>query len=145
MPTHDGRGCVIRRSEVALRHFTSVRELRSDREVHDAMFAQLPILGRTRFFSEDGQTEVCCKYPVTLMNARHDDHRWQVDTGPVLLTDFSLETPPLVGTFRTAFVVYHAWDWAEIAIRQPQHGVMHLGPPRRIAVQNQLFCANMDR
>ncbi|MBI4027116.1 MAG: hypothetical protein HY360_19175 [Verrucomicrobia bacterium] len=149
VPTHDGRGCVIGRMEAFLRRFPKVRQMRSDDDVYAAMTANLPILARTRFICNDGKMEAFCEYPVTVMNARHDDHRWQVDTGPILIPDFSLKSHLPVGLFRQAYIVYNSWDWAEIAMRRPVEktpggpAVMHYTSPRRLTVQNQLFCADI--
>ncbi len=148
--THDGRGTTITRFELAMRHFKPVRELKSDREVYDAMVANKPILGRMQFPGEDGKTEVICEYPVTVMNAMHDEgHRWQVDTGPILIPDFSIKSDLTVGLLRQAFVVYNSWDWAEVAMHLPvklsQNGetAMHYASPKRVSVKNQLFCADV--
>jgi hypothetical protein len=150
--THDGRGTTLTRMELTMRHFPLVRELRSDREVYDAMVANLPILGRIQFPSPDGKTEVICEFPVTVMNAMHDEgHRWQVDTGPILIPDFSIKSELAVARFRQAFVVYNSWDWVEFAARIPvkdpstKAGLtcMHYASPTRLAAKNRLFCADI--
>ena len=146
--THDGRGAIILRMDATLRNFPSVRALKTDDEVYEAMMADLPILGRTRFQGDDGETEVISEYPVTVMNARHEDHRWQVDTGPVLLPDFSLQPRLPVGLFRQAFLVYNSWNWAQVAMRLPiktagSEVMIHYTAPSRINVQNQLFAADI--
>lgn len=148
VPTHDGRGAVILRMEATVRHFPEVRELRTNQEVAEAMLAKLPILGRTQFLGSDGETQVISEYPVTVMNARAEDHSWQVDTGPILVPDFSLKPRLRVGLFRQAFLVYNSWDWAEMAMRLPcktagGDTVMHYSSPHRLAVRNQLFAAQL--
>jgi len=144
IPTFDGKGIKIIRIEIAMRRFPSVRPLRTDHEVYAAMVANLPILARTTY--RDGRTKVICEYPVTVMNASHDDRRWQVDTGPILLPDFSIRSELEVGRFRQAFIVFNRWDWAEIAIRRPTKSsrnavVMHPSSPRKLKAKNELFAA----
>jgi hypothetical protein len=148
VPTHDGRGATILRMEATLRHFENVRELRTGQEVSEAMLARHPILGRTRFFDQNAKTEITSEYPVTCMNARKSDGRWQVDTGPVLIPDFSLQPRLRVGLFRQGFLVYNSFDWAELATRVPcktESGdvVMCYNSPRRLVVLNQLFAAEV--
>jgi hypothetical protein len=145
VPTKDGKGSLIARVDVTMRRFPSVRELRTDREVHDAMIANEPIMGRTQFTGDDGETLVISEYPITVMNARPSDRRFQVDTGPILVPDFSVKHELTGAMFRQAFIVYNTWDRAEIAVRQsvPSKGgrVVHYGSPKKLAVRNQLFAA----
>ncbi len=119
--THDGKGSTITSMENNLRYFVEVAEMTTYQDVHDAMVGNKPILGRTRYLaSRDGkEIEVVAEYPVTVMNARHEHDTWQVDTGPMLLPDFSLEHELEVGLFRQAYVVYNRWDYAEYAMRLP--------------------------
>ena len=149
VPTRDGRGSRITQMDVHVRSFPSVRELRTDREVSEAMRANLPLTGRSSFLSDDGATTVISEYPVTVMNARPSDLRWQVDTGPVLMPDSSLKSQLTVAQFRQAYLVYNSWDWAELMMRQPTpirdngYAVMHYSSPRRVVMHNQLFAADI--
>jgi hypothetical protein len=104
-----------------LRYFVEVAEMTSYQEVHDAMVDNKPILGRTRYLTSNGdeEIEVVAEYPVTVMNARHEHDSWQVDTGPMLLPDFSIDHELEVSIFRQAYVVYNRWDYAEYAMRLP--------------------------
>lgn len=149
VPTRDGRGSRITKIEVQMRSFASVRELRTDREVSEAMRANLPMMGCSSFVADDGKATFASEYPVTVMNARPSDHRWQIDTGPVLVPDMSLKPELTVALFRQAYLVYNSWDWAELMMRQPTlaakngHHVMHYSSPRRVAMKNQLFAADI--
>lgn len=150
VPTRDGVGAKIVRMEATMRRFSAVRELLSDREVFDAITANLPITGRTSYQVDDDKTQVIAEYPVTVMNGRASNSRWQVDTGPVLLPDFSLASELVTGIFRQAYLAYNARDWAEVAFRRPikQEGesraVMHYANPQRMEVRNQLFVADVE-
>lgn len=150
VPTKDGRGASITRIDVQMRSFSSVRELKTDQAVCEALLANLPVMGRSSFLTDDGETLVVCEYPVTVMNARPSDQRWQVDTGPVLLPDYSLKSELMVGLFRQAYLVYNSWNWAEVAMRRPTPmaktgtTVMHYSSPQRLTMQNQLFAATIE-
>ena len=135
--------------ESGLRYFIEVAELTTYKEVHDAMVGNKPILGRTRYLAKKGdeEIEVVAEYPVTVMNTRHDHDMWQVDTGPMLLPDFSIEHNLEVALFRQAYIAYNRWDYAECAMRLPvaidgvDHPVLYYencGPPGA-EVRNQLF------
>lgn len=149
VPTKDGQGARIKRVDVTMRRFAAVRELRDAGDVHDAMVANEPILGRTQYLGDDGRTLVISEYPVTVMNARPSDRRFQIDTGPILVPDFTIKHELAVAIFRQALVVYNTWEAAEIAVRQPvatpTGAVVHYAPPRRLAVRNQLFAASLDK
>ncbi len=132
-----------------LRHFNHVVEMTSYEEVHDAMVGNKTILGRTRFaaLKSDSEMEVVAEYPVTVMNVRHEHDTWQIDTGPILLPDFSIEHDLEVALFRQAYIVYNRWDYAEYAMRLPvtiegaRHPVLHYSSPQHLesGVRNQLF------
>ena len=111
----------IDKMESGLRYFVEVAEMTTYKEVHDAMVGNIPILGRTRYLTSKGDEviEVVAEYPVTVMNARHEHDTWQVDTGPMLLPDFSIEHELEVAIFRQAYVVYNRWDYTEFAMRLP--------------------------
>ena len=135
--------------ESGLRYFVEVAEMTTYKEVHDAMVGNKPILGRTRYLAKKGdeEIEVVAEYPVTVMNTRHDHDMWQVDTGPMLLPDFSIEHNLEVARFRQAYIVYNGWDYAECTMRLPvaidgvDHPVFYYencGAPGT-EVRNQLF------
>ena len=111
----------IDRMESGLRYYVEVAEMTSYKEVHDAMMGNKPILGRTRYITSNANKtiEVVAEYPVTVMNARHEHDIWQVDTGPILLPDFTIEHALEVAIFRQAYIVYNRWNYSEYAMRLP--------------------------
>ena len=140
---------VIDRLESGLRYFVEVAEMTTYKEVHDAMVGNMPILGRTRYLATKGdeEIEVVAEYPVTVMNSRHNHDTWQIDTGPMLLPDFSIEHELEVAIFRQAYIAYNRWDYAEYAMRLPvsiegvNHPVLYYTNCGSLAVEvrNQLF------
>ncbi len=135
--------------EGELRSYNEVVEMTTYEEVHDAMVENKPILGRTRYLTTKGDEtiEVVAEYPVTVMNARHMEDTWQVDTGPMLLPDFSIEHELEVAVFRQAYIVFNRWDYAEYAMRLPlsiegaSFPILHYTfcGPLGTDVRNQLF------
>jgi hypothetical protein len=145
-PSHDGRGCVITSVDKHLRTFACVERLHNDHEVYEACVKNIPIIARTAFSVLCGAESagVIAEYPVTVMNAHHGTHQWQVDTGPILLPDPETDATLGLASMREAFIVYNHFDYAEFALRRPvvtEQGVsaIHFGPPNPIECQNQLF------
>ncbi len=53
------------------------------------------------------------------MNLMQDPPRFQVDTGPLILPDFSAVVAHKIECFALAHVVYHGLDKAEFILRMP--------------------------
>ena len=149
VPTHDGKGSTITEMNTGIRNFTQVVEMTEYQEVYDAMMGNYPILGRTSYTTLRGEEEidVVLEYPITVMNARHKHDTWQIDTGLILVPDFSIECKLEVGIFRRAYIVYNKWDYAEHVMELPDKveeavfPIVQLTDPKPLApvVHNQLF------
>jgi hypothetical protein len=84
------------------------------------------------------------------MNFHPERKRFQVDTGPVLLPDFSLETEHRIDRFSLAHVVYNTFDRAEFVIRRPRP-ILREGEPvarvldysekRTLPARHTILCA----
>ena len=93
------------------------------------------------------EIDVVLEYPITVMNARHKHDTWQIDTGLILVPDFSIECKLEVGIFRRAYIVYNKWDYAEHVMELPDKveeavfPIVQLTDPKPLApvVHNQLF------
>ena len=149
VPTHDGKGSTITEMNTGIRKFTQVVEMTEYQEVYNAMTGNLPILGRTSYTTLRGEEEidVVLEYPITVMNARHKHDTWQIDTGLILVPDFSIECKLEVEIFRRAYIVYNKWDYAEHVMELPDKvekavfPIVQLTDPKPLArvVHNQLF------
>ena len=143
------RGCAITRLERNFRFFSAVERLESNKAVYEAMMNHLPIIGRTifRLPYEGGTATVTAEYPVTVMNAHHDTHNFQVDTGLILLPDGEPDGDLGIMTMREAFIVYNSFDFAEYILRTSvkisaggDEG-NHFSTANRIECRNELFAA----
>lgn len=119
------------------------RPLEDDRAVVQATLDNLPIVARTELLGEGGELLARLEYPVKTMNA--NDLRWmfQVDTGPLIVPDFSREVAQEIERFDVAFVVYKCFDRAEFILQRPTPvgGALagHYSEVRKLRARNELF------
>lgn len=149
LPTHDGIGAVVTKFEYSMRYFAEVVEITTYDEVYDAVINYKPILGRTHYIDHrKDEIEVVSEYPVSIINVRHKHQVWQVDAGPVILPDFTIEKKLKVSVFRQAFLVYNRWDYAEYVMQLPvihkgaDHPFVHYTDHKPLDARNQLFVVN---
>ncbi len=155
MSTLSGAPAPVVALDVSLATHAHVRPATSHADLRAALDAGWPVVGRTTYLSEDGQTTVALEYPVKVLNVAVDRPLWQVDTGPVLVPDLAENETgrpgPLAGRFSLAFLVYNTWDRAEIALRRPtvlarvegEHvATEHYNDVRALPARNELFCAS---
>ena len=119
MPTHDGEGAKVIELAVDVNRHAVVRPVQTCEDFRQALVGNRPMNGRTTFLDEDGVTTVVMDYPLRTVNVANDKEAWQVDAGPVLLPAFDPAGDLEVSRFGTAFMVFNAWDYAELVIRQP--------------------------
>ena len=110
----------------------------------------LPLVARTEIRDEQPNVRAIMEYPVKTMNIHPKRKRFQVDTGPLLLPDFSSDTEEKIEWFSLAHVVYNTFDRAEFIIREPtpvfEGGrevccVMHYSVIRVHEAKNTILCA----
>ncbi|MAE66889.1 MAG: hypothetical protein CMJ18_21740 [Phycisphaeraceae bacterium] len=94
------------------------RPLESDAEIVKAMHANTAIVSRTEFDLEDGH-RVLLEYPVKTLNVSDRAGNYQIDTGPVLYPDLSIDHESFIGNLRLAYVAHHQPDWAEFIVNVP--------------------------
>ena len=95
------------------------RELASGEEIVKASMAGTPLVGRVELASDDGALRAEIEFPIKTMNANDTHWRWQVDTGPIALPNFSADVDLHVKRLSPAFVAYNAPDFAEFVVQQP--------------------------
>ncbi len=87
----------------------------------DAILATLsagtPVVGQTEYDASDYR--VLLEYPVKVVNYSERERYYQVDTGPVLLPDFSREYRSLLEGCRLAYVAHNCPEWAEFIVCVP--------------------------
>ena len=65
-------------------------------EIQVAMLAQQPITCRTSYMARGGERRrVVLEYPAKIVNVQHDRPNWQIDTGPILVPDFTGDERPV--------------------------------------------------
>jgi len=147
IPTWNGRGARIVKAEVQMARHPRLRRLESPEDIRQALRTDAPLNARTSVVDADGRTRYVMDYPVKTFNLAADG-RWQVDTGPVLALDSSSDPGAVNSRLIPGFVVFNAWDWAELALLKaapPGDGsppLAYYSDVRRIRVRNELFCGD---
>ena len=78
-----------------------------------------PLVGRTTLSHPDGSYECTLEYPIKTMNFRPETPSFQVDTGPLVLPDFSPSEESMIDRLVMAHVAFNRFDRAEFIIRLP--------------------------
>ncbi len=111
-------------------------------DVIDVLSSSLPIVAYTEY--EMGGYQILIEYPVKAVNFSERERFYQVDTGPVLVPDFSNDTNHMIEKFNTAYIAHCGADWAEFIVNVPtplteEIQVHHYSQPYRIEnVANRL-------
>lgn len=142
-------GTTITRLERRFRFFSQVERLETDEAVYHAMMNQLPIIGRTVYSlpCQNGTATVTAEYPVTVMNAHNETLQFQVDTGLILLPDYTLDEKLGIEAMREAFIVFNSFNYAEYILRAPVKingdgdESNHFSALNQITCRNELFAA----
>lgn len=84
-----------------------------------ATLANRRLVARTIIHDAETGVSAELEYPIKTMNVTTDPGRFQIDTGPVIVPDFSASDDPPILRFDVAHVVYCAPDRAEFILRRP--------------------------
>lgn len=134
--------------EITTNEYPVVTELTTNQAVVDATRKGLPIIAQTEI-RENGYTAVL-EFPVKTMNFLPDRIRFQVDTGPLLLPDFSATDDHWIDRMLMAHTVYNTFDHAEYVARRPTPlvidgrevaTVLHYSDYRAYTARNTFFAA----
>ncbi len=145
MSTHCGQSSTMLKVEVDMALAARVRKLVEYDEIRSAILGNRCLNGRTAFRDEEG-TEVVMDYPIRICNIPHDQRRWQVDTGRVLLPSRPGNLGLTVSRLSPAYIVFNDWDWAEVAILslatsdQKKLSAAQYCDIRRLTTKNEIFC-----
>jgi len=133
-----------------VRSFPSATVIQTDEAVIEATLNDLPLVAQTEIGDEQRQMRAIIEYPVKTMNIHPERKRFQVDTGPLLLPDFTSDAGEQIEWFSLAHVVYNTFDRAEFIIRQPTPvhkdgqevcSVMHYSGIRVHKARNTILCS----
>lgn len=145
MSTHSGENSTMLKVEVGMALVARARKLEEYEEIRDAIIGNRCLNGRTTFRDEEG-AEVVMDYPIRICNIPHDQRRWQVDTGRVLLPSQPGGNGLAVSRLSPAYIVFNEWDWAEVAILvlatsdQKALCTSQYCDIRRLTAKNEIFC-----
>lgn len=104
-----------------IRSFAETRSLADNEAVYAAtMESSEPLISRTTVRDDKRGVTAVLEYPIRTINVvREPVTRFQVDTGPLIIPDFTRDTVHLVEQFEMAYVVYNRFDEAEFTLRKP--------------------------
>ena len=103
-----------------IRRFKNTRTLTNPEAVYQAtMDSSDPIVCRTTIHNERRGLTAVLEYPCNTMNAIDTPMRFQVDTGPLIIPDFTLFPARPVEMMDVAYVVFNRFDEAEFVVRKP--------------------------
>jgi hypothetical protein len=103
-----------------IRTYAHTQALNDEAEIVQATLDNLALNARTELTDAESGRRAILEYPIKTMNLMQEPPRFQVDTGPLILPDFTATvTNHSIECFEMAHVVYHTLDKAEFILRKP--------------------------
>ncbi len=102
-----------------VRTFGHTEILTEDPAIVKATLDNLSLNARTELYDPATGRRALLEYPIKTMNVQQAPPRFQVDTGPLILPDFSATVTHPIEGFEVAHVVYNVMDKAEFVLRKP--------------------------
>lgn len=102
-----------------LRTFAHTETLPDDAAIVQATLDNQSLNARTELHHAESGQHALLEYPIKTMNVMQDPPCFQVDTGPLILPDFSATVARPIECFDVAHIVYHTRDKAEFILRKP--------------------------
>jgi len=99
--------------------FGRARRLSTPAEIIEATAANLPLIARTHLDDPARAVQYVLQYPVKTMNFQPKSNSFQVDTGPLLVPDFSAPADREIDRLEMAHIAYNRLDRAEFILRRP--------------------------
>lgn len=88
-------------------------------DIVEATLANRRLVARTTIQDAASGTTAMLEYPIKTMNVTTDPGQFQVDTGPLIVPDFSSTKVPHILRFAVAHIVYCSFDRSEFILRRP--------------------------
>jgi len=126
----------------------AANQLQTDLDVVPASAGRASIVARTEITNAKRGLTALLEYPIRTMNYHPERQRFQVDTGPLLFPDLSIETDQLIECCKLAHTVYNTFDYAEFVCRSltpligdnpAEVSLFHYSAIHRLAVRHTLF------
>lgn len=105
--------------EIDIQRFGETHVLETPDDICAATVENLPLVARTEFVDPTRGERYILEYPIKTMNHRPERSTFQVDTGPLLVPDFTSPEPRAIDRLEMAYVAYHRLDRAEFILRRP--------------------------
>jgi hypothetical protein len=105
--------------DLAINRFPGATSLPDRDAIVAATLANRPLVARTELSDEESGQRVLLEYPIKTMNVVKTPPQFQVDTGPIIVPDFTSSASQPIERFAIAHVVYHTFDKAEFVLRRP--------------------------
>jgi hypothetical protein len=102
-----------------VRTLHAAEPLTTAESIIEATLANRPLIARTELRDPDGGQTATLEYPIKTMNVARHPNRFQIDTGPLIVPDFTSTAPHPIERFEVAHVVYNTFDRAEFILRRP--------------------------
>ena len=93
--------------------------LQNNSSIVQATLENMVLNGLTEINDESGRYKATIEFPIKTMNVNDIEVMYQVDTGPVLLPDFTSTKERMVERFRLAYVAYNRVDEAYFVVQEP--------------------------
>jgi hypothetical protein len=127
-----------------LKTFPRGRQLRTGKEINDAISRNWQVVGRTELRDPKRKETDVLEYPIKTMNFRPESASFQVDTGPLLVPDFQSTATKAIDRLEMAHVCYNRLDKAEFTLRAPVSvggnvRVLDYSDDREYSAKNELF------
>ena len=112
-------GAAISSLEIDVRRFPRTRVLKTHAEIDAAIWSKVPLVGRTEIRDPKRRERYLLEYPIIIIISVQETGRFQVDTGPVLVPDFTSEAERVIDRLEMAHIAYNRLDRAEFILRRP--------------------------
>ncbi len=112
-------GAAISSLAIDVRRFPRTRVLKTHAEIDAAIWSKVPLVGRTEIRDPKRRERYLLEYPIIIISSVQETGRFQVDTGPVLVPDFTSEAESIIDRLEMAYIAYNRLDRAEFILRRP--------------------------
>ncbi len=93
--------------------------LQCNEDIVSATFENHVLNGCTEIHDPDGKYHARIEFPIKTMNVNDISNMYQVDTGPILLPDFDMQSSHTIECFQIAYVAFNRPDSAYFVIQVP--------------------------
>ncbi len=135
---------------IDIKTFAKTKSLGTAAAICSATEANIPLIARTEIRDPKRKERYILEYPIKTMNYRPETPSVQVDTGPLLVPDFTSRAKSPIDRLEMAHVAYNRLDRAEFILRRPtpianDEGkelarVLHYSEVREYPARNQMLC-----